>query len=82
MTNVGIRDAVVRYAIGILLLAALFYPDMDWRFEPWGNWKHALTALGIVLVATALSHVCPAYWIFGINTCGKEACKNSRDGQP
>jgi hypothetical protein len=28
MTNVGAQDAVIRYAIGILLLAALFYPEM------------------------------------------------------
>lgn len=81
MSNVGIRDAVIRYAIGILLLAALFYPDLAWRFEPLGNWKHVLTALGIAFVATSLSHICPAYWILGINTCEKEDCQFSRDEQ-
>jgi hypothetical protein len=55
--------------IGIILLAVVLHPDLNWRFEAWSNWKHALTALGVALVATALSHICPAYWVLGINTC-------------
>lgn len=73
MTNIGVQDAVIRYAVGILLLAALFYPEMEWRFEPLGSWKHGLIALGVFAIATSLSHVCPAYWMFGINTCENKA---------
>jgi DUF2892 family protein len=72
MINVGIQDAVARYATGILLLVVLFHPAMEWRLEPIGNWKYALTALGLVLVSTSISHLCPGYWIFGINTCEKK----------
>ena len=77
MTNVGRSDAVLRYVIGIMLVVAVFHPDLGWRFEAWGNWKHALTAVGVVLVATAVSHICPAYWVFGINTC--ESALRCRD---
>ena len=77
MTNVGRGDAVVRYVIGIMLVVAVFHPDVGWRFETWGDWKHALTAVGVVLVATAVSHICPAYWFFGINTC--EGAPRRRD---
>ena len=41
MTNVGRSDAVLRYVIGIMLVVAVFHPDLGWRFEAWGNWKHA-----------------------------------------
>ena len=82
MISVGIRDAVLRYSIGIILLAALFHPDLAWPFESWGSWKHALTVIALVLVATAVSHICPAYWIFGINTGEKEPVEMSRDDRP
>ncbi|WP_376707345.1 YgaP family membrane protein [Bradyrhizobium japonicum] len=82
MLNVGVRDAVLRYSIGIILLATLFHPDVAWRFESWGSWKHALAVVALVLVATAISHVCPSYWILGINTCDREPVEMSRDDRP
>ena len=42
MTNVGRRDAVLRYVIGIVLVVAVFHPDLGWRFEAWGNWMPPL----------------------------------------
>jgi hypothetical protein len=79
MTNVGITDAVFRYVIGILLVVVVLHPDLGWRFEPWYNWKYAIVAVGVVLVVTAASHICPAYWVFGINTWEKEPFGTSRE---
>jgi Protein of unknown function (DUF2892) len=60
-------------------MVAVFHPDLGWRFEAWGNWKYALIAVAVVLVATAVSHICPAYCVSGINTCEKEPFRTSRD---
>jgi Protein of unknown function (DUF2892) len=79
MTNVGRADAVTRYVIGILLVVAVSHPDLGWRFEAWANCTYALIAVAVVLVATAVSHICPAYWVFGVNTCEKEPFRTSRD---
>lgn len=57
-TNVGGIDRILRIAVGALLivLAAL---------NVIGVWGY----IGVVLVATGLFRVCPAYLPFGISTC-------------
>jgi hypothetical protein len=57
-TNVGGIDRILRIAVGALLivLAAL---------NVIGLWGY----IGVVLVATGLLRVCPAYLPFGISTC-------------
>ena len=56
--NVGGIDRILRIAIGALLivLAAL---------NVIGVWGY----IGIVLLATGLFRFCPAYGLFGMNTC-------------
>jgi hypothetical protein len=56
--NVGNIDRVLRFAVGLLLvaLAATGVVGM------WG-W------IGVVPLATALFRFCPAYTLLGINTC-------------
>ncbi|WP_417580385.1 DUF2892 domain-containing protein [Nitrincola sp.] len=57
--NVGSIDKIVRIAVGILLLV-LAVMGMG---TPW-------TWIGIVPLITGLAGRCPAYSLFGINTCG------------
>lgn len=61
-TNVGGIDRILRIAVGALLivLAAL---------NVIGLWGY----IGVVLVATGLLRVCPAYLPFGISTCGHKS---------
>ena len=58
MANVGNIDRVLRVIVGIFLLSLAFIGPQT----PWG-W------IGIIPLGTALIGFCPAYRIFGINTC-------------
>ncbi len=58
-TNEGNVDRVVRVVAGLAILSLAFVgPQTPWAY------------LGIVPVLTGLIGFCPAYAIFGINTCG------------
>jgi len=56
--NVGTIDKVLRLVAGAALISIVFVGPQT----PWG-W------IGIVPIATALVGWCPAYSIFGINSC-------------
>ena len=58
MQNVGGIDKVIRIIAGLVLLSLVFVGPQT----PWG-W------IGIIPLATGLLGFCPAYKIFGINTC-------------
>lgn len=58
MKNIGKIDRSLRIIIGLVLLSLVFIgPKSLWGF------------IGIVPLLTALMSFCPAYSIFGINTC-------------
>ena len=57
-TNVGNIDRLFRIVLGLVLIALVFVGPQT----PWG-W------LGIIPLATGLLRTCPAYSIFGLNTC-------------
>ncbi|KPF68032.1 hypothetical protein IP84_11320 [beta proteobacterium AAP99] len=57
--NVGNIDRVLRFAVGLLLIALAATGVVG----VWG-W------IGVVPLATALFRFCPAYTLLGINTCG------------
>ena len=67
MVNIGSLDRVVRFVLGVTLLAAPF--AMPALFAPLGQWRFAVAAVGAVLFGTALFRICPAYMLFGIRTC-------------
>ena len=67
--NVGSVDRALRFAFGIVLFAAVFVPPLAGMVAGWGNWKYALTVIGLVMLATALFRFCPAYTLLGIRTC-------------
>lgn len=55
--NVGNVDRLVRFILGVVVIAAGFV------FQTW------LGALGLIFVGTALIGFCPLYTLFGISTC-------------
>jgi hypothetical protein len=64
MKNVGDFDRKMRIIVGVLLL-------VGFAINPGGGW-HLLYLLGIIPLVTGLMRSCPAYSIFGINTCCKK----------
>ena len=59
MRNEGGLDRLLRIVVGLVLLALVFVGP-----------KTPLGWIGVVPLLTGLVGVCPAYRIFGINTCG------------
>ena len=62
--NVGGIDRVLRIVAGIVLLALAFVLDGGARW---------LGLAGLVPLATGLAGYCPAYALFGLSTCPREA---------
>lgn len=58
--NAGTIDRGVRLVAGLMLLGLYGALEPPLRY---------VTLLGLVLVGTALTGVCPLYSLFGINTC-------------
>ena len=58
--NVGNLDRALRIVVGLALLSLPFWLDSPWR---WAG------LIGIVPVLTGLFRFCPAYTLFGMNTC-------------
>jgi hypothetical protein len=61
--NVGGIDRVLRILVGSGLLALVFVLEGDARW--WG-------LVGLVPLVTGLARFCPAYALFGLNTCRLE----------
>ncbi len=62
--NIGKLDRILRLVLGVvLILAALTAGGM-------GIWEWLLLLAGAAMLLTALTRRCPAYSLFGINTCG------------
>jgi hypothetical protein len=61
--NVGGIDRVLRILVGSGLLALVFVLEGDARW--WG-------LVGLVPLVTGLARFCPAYVLFGLNTCRLE----------
>ncbi|TVQ68985.1 MAG: DUF2892 domain-containing protein [Oceanospirillales bacterium] len=59
--NVGGIDKIARISVGVLLIILAIMGIGS----PW-------TWIGVVPLLTGVSGRCPAYSIFGINTCGIE----------
>jgi Protein of unknown function (DUF2892) len=58
-TNEGALDRIIRVIAGLAIISLVFVGPQS----PWG-W------LGLVPLATGLVGFCPAYAVFGVNTCG------------
>ena len=66
--NVGNFDRIARLVIGALLIA---WPWLghDMMMATGGPLRWIGLVAGIVLIVTALMGTCPAYRLFGVNTC-------------
>lgn len=60
--NVGSVDSIVRIVAGLVLIGL----TLAGHIGVWG-W------IGVVPLLTGIFRVCPAYSIFGINSCSKDA---------
>ncbi len=68
LENVGGVDRTLRILVGLGLLALVFVLEGSARW--WG-------LVGVVPLATGLFRFCPAYFLFGLNTCPiKELAKD------
>jgi hypothetical protein len=61
-SNVGDVDRVIRILLGLALIGAAWMGVIGL----WG-W------IGVVPLATGLFRVCPAYLLFGVNTCASKS---------
>ena len=59
-TNVGMADRTLRIVVGLVLLSLFFFLEGDARY--WG-------LVGLLPLATGVFRFCPAYTLFGVNTC-------------
>ena len=61
--NVGIIDRVLRFVVGLVLIAyaiPLGFASTGWNWTGW---------IGVVPLATAIFGYCPLYTVLGISTC-------------
>jgi hypothetical protein len=68
--NEGDFDRMIRGLVGaaLLVLAILVLP---------GVWQWIGGLVGIVLLVTGITGVCPAYRLLGMHTCPAEGCNQS-----
>jgi hypothetical protein len=57
--NVGTADRVIRLVLGVMALGLYGALPSPWKY---------LTLLGLVLIATAVTRVCPLYRMLGLST--------------
>lgn len=58
MKNAGTIDRAIRVVVGLILLSLAFVgPQTAWGY------------IGLVPLVTGLIGYCPAYSLFGVNTC-------------
>ncbi len=63
--NIGSLDRGLRILVGILLIAFAIpvgFPVTGWNWVGW---------IGIVPLVTAILGTCPAYGLFGVNSCAR-----------
>ena len=58
-TNEGAWDRIIRVIAGLAIISLVFIGPQS----PWG-W------FGLIPLATGVVGFCPAYAVFGVNTCG------------
>ncbi len=61
--NIGSIDRTLRIIAGLALLATGFFLNSWWGL------------VGIIPILTGIVRVCPAYYPFGLNTCGTSSEK-------
>lgn len=65
--NVGSVDRLLRALLGVILILAPFLLHMPMLHAGPGKWLALI--VGLVMLATAATRICPLYSILGIKTC-------------
>jgi hypothetical protein len=65
--NVGTADRIFRAILGIVLIALPFATGLT---AGSALLTYGSVAVGVVMLAVAVTRVCPIYAIFGLKTCG------------
>lgn len=65
--NVGMADRIVRAALGVVLLLVPFVSGAALFSSPLATAISVI--LGLVMLGTAGTRICPLYSLFGIKTC-------------
>ena len=65
--NVGPVDSIIRLIVGLALIVLPYVTT----HELWANQYvlYGMTAVGVILVLTALARFCPLYRLIGVSTC-------------
>ncbi|MGF1544967.1 MAG: DUF2892 domain-containing protein [Parvularculaceae bacterium] len=63
-SNVGSLDRVIRLIVGAALVGLPF--ALDWELASPSS--IAAMAVGVILIVTAVTTVCPIYGVFGLRT--------------
>lgn len=63
--NVGNVERVIRVVLGIVLIALAYFGTLG----PWMYTGLVLLVVGLVALVTGLVRWCPAWALFGVNTC-------------
>jgi DUF2892 family protein len=69
--NIGHHERVIRVGIGFLLLALSGFSLLP----EWGNL--VLMIVGLIALSTGVIGYCPAWQVFGINTCPLHKAEHS-----
>ena len=67
--NVGSFDCAIRFIFGVALI---LMPHLSKRTALYGDYAlYGLSAVGGILILTAVFSFCPLYRIIGVRTCSK-----------
>jgi len=64
--NLGSADRMIRFILGVGLIAAGFLAGLA------SPWNFIAMGIGAILAVTALVKFCPAYAMIGASTCTRE----------
>lgn len=65
--NVGSLDRIIRFVVGLILVAGPFVTHAAFWTVPTVQWISV--AAGVILIVTALVRFCPIYRVIGASTC-------------
>ncbi len=68
--NVGTVDRLLHLGLGALLIVLPKLTGLELWVNPIA--RYGITAVGVILILTALARFCPAYVLIGANTCGRQ----------
>jgi hypothetical protein len=69
-SNIGCADRSIRIVVGIIIIA------LGFAYQTWWG------LVGLLPLVTALVRFCPAYTLFGMNTCSTDSSCKAEEKKP